>query len=701
MVATVGVIGLLQDTLSVQAQSRSAVCRTTIILDRSGSVANQLRTMQAQVRLLFEVGGVYDDHIKLAFWSFAADAANGNYNAPFSGFVSSYGRNAQFDAQIQSLRASGNTNYEQAFAYHNGAQNKHVADIANQSDLLVFITDGEPNPANTRLPARTSVQKYYSQEIDVIGGLVGTTTAKPYMNYVINGSESNSSDTFFVRSNYSDLSDKLKEWIQAKCYPKIMCEWNAAIYADDANCKPPEKAPYSLTPSVVTDNTVISGIDSAAFKYTVVNDSTKTASEPTDWSIKRVIVDRGQSVDPLSFTTDEQYRDAYNCEKLLALVNNKGDCSDSGASGHRVFGTGTTTLSVSEMGAASGTAIEDDWQVGTKVCYVLIITQPTQRNDPQSRSSRAACAVIGKRPTFQVHGGDISVGRRFVGDAPNSAVATIRGSVTAKAGALHKTFGSWGEYGIFAPGTVSGVASAAGLQGGYEGMVGANQELWSTLTFANVGGTYGHYTRADGMGIVTDMVDYFTRGRQIPEDLATVSEVTLNGDSSSGLYRTLHQSITLHESSIEKGKTIILYVPDGTVTIDGNIYYADGRFASITELPQLVIIARDIIIKDTVTRIDAWLLAQDSGRRGGSIVTCDKEPPLSSELCSAPLTINGPVVAKQLLLRRTGGSGAGQASGDPAEIINLRADAYLWAYTEGRSALRAETTSTVELPPQF
>jgi hypothetical protein len=118
-----------------------------------------------------------------------------------------------------------------------------------------------------------------------------------------------------------------------------------------------------------------------------------------------------------------------------------------------------------------------------------------------------------------------------------------------------------------------------------------------------------------------------------------------------------------------------------------------------------VIIAKNINIADvvganTVTNIDAWLIAQ-----GGTINTCsdvDKDANLSTDICKDKLTVNGPVMTDKLYLRRTAGSGTGANSGDPAEVFNLPASAYLWSITQAsKSKSNVQTVYSTELPPRF
>lgn len=698
---------------SVGAQAPPQICRATMILDRSGSIdGSEMNRMRSQIRRLFEPTGIYNDKIQLAFWTFSNDVG-ANYNSPFHDFVSSRGVNSSFNSRLNAINSGGNTNYQQAFAYNGDTRNPALNDIIEASDILVFMTDGEPNSPPGGIfggltpeeSGRQAALKHLNAGRVIIGGSIGSSDAqRRVINYVVSGDRNNYNSSFVISGNFDDLAVKLKEQIDKKCkelFPP--CQYNPNLPADSPDCKPPESAPYSLTPSVTASNTVISGSDSAGFIYKVDNDSTGATSDPTHWSVKRLVVDRGQAVEPLYYTPAEAYRDGYSCNSLKALVGGRATCDDAAASGTRTFGPGSTTLTPAELGSVATTTVDDSWQVGTKLCYVLVIDKPTQKNTPVDRFSRAACVVVGKRPTVQVHGGDLVVGRYFkAGDISETSSANVRGSLTTKSGSINKTFGSWVEYGIFAPGIVSGVASASGLSGGYDGAVASNPDLWSRLTFANTQGEYGHFTTPNNMGQVTNTAEYFLRGRSVARDLAAVSDLTINGaNATSGLYRKATGDLAIDASTLEKGKLVIVHVPEGTVTIRGNLGYVAGPYGAIGEIPQLVIIAKNIVINGNVTNVDAWLLAQAGDGSGGMISTCEFAGTLTSEVCNAPLTVNGPVMAKDLQLKRTGGAGVGNASGDPAEIFNLRADAYLWSYGEGRSSVRAQTTHTTELPPQF
>ncbi|MDR2063414.1 MAG: hypothetical protein LBQ02_01295 [Candidatus Nomurabacteria bacterium] len=206
---------------------------------------------------------------------------------------------------------------------------------------------------------------------------------------------------------------------------------------------------------------------------------------------------------------------------------------------------------------------------------------------------------------------------------------------------------------------------------------------------------------------------------------------------------------TITGTNIDKGKTVIVEV-DGTATIDGNITYTSAPLASIHDIPQVIIFAQNIDINPHVTQVDAWLMV---GLKGGNGVvnTCNKAGINENTLiavnevytdCNYPLKINGPVQAKKLRLLRSYGAGMGldcnyaykdgigytnnaQAqwpnggrtnncgskwygtgefpydSASPAEVFNLRADAYLWAYHQVENYSQAFVTYAREVAPRF
>lgn len=689
-------------------ESPSQVCRTSIIIDRSGSVGGNMPTLKQQIRRLFQPTGLYDDKIHVAFWSFSHVAnGNTNYNAPFYGYVSSRGEDAGFMSQLSTVQPGGNTNYQQGFAYNGETRNPALNDIIENAHILVFLTDGQPNSINqlgvsAEEGGRRAAQKHLDAGRSLLGGSIGANAAQVrVINYVVSNNRDNYANTFTVSTNYDDLAIKLKERIGTRCnelFPPDPCEYNDELPADSPDCVPPQPA-FSLVPIVTSDNTVISSDESAGFQYRVRNDSPTTTTPEIDWSIKRVVVDPNQSADPLLFGNDT-YRDAMGCAQLLDLVNDKGTCDEDIAVGKRTFAPGETALTAAEAGAASRLVVEDRWAIGMKVCYVLMIAKPTEQNSPTNRHSRAACVVIGKRPTVQVWGGDLTVGGVMPGDPeePNATAAKIQTGLTIKGGTINRVFGSWVEYGVFAPGSILGLGSAAGLESGYMATTTDQQGLWSRLTFANENEEYGAFSEARIMPNVAEAL--------LAHHTPTVveGETFIGGAVNSGVYEKPNGNLTIAESGLGKGKVITVHVPNGTVTISGNLSSTDETMNSIADIPRLVIIARNINIASNVTNVDAWLIARNSptGTGGGVINTCSDGPEaLTIHDCNQQLRINGAVMARQLILKRTAGAGTGEASDQPGEILNLRADAYLSSLAQRTDSAVPRTSYSVELPPRF
>ncbi|RYZ87006.1 MAG: VWA domain-containing protein, partial [Proteobacteria bacterium] len=329
-------------SLSSKAEAQTAgeggtvtpgICRAAIVFDRSGSVgAANMNTLRRQAQRLFEPGGLESSKIEIAFWSFS-DSPNYfgrvDYNAPSNDFVPSNVVNSDFNKNLAKLGSLGGTNYEQALAYNDGKANSYIQGIVDKSDLIVFLTDGKPEPENTRNPARQAALRHYAAGREMIGGLIGTRDRD--MNYVLNGSNANNTNTFRVSTNYNDLSEKLKEKIGEKCLPRVTpdpCPYDASLPLGDPRCVEPV-VPYSLVPSVVANNNIVSGADAATFGYSV-NNPTDNPSQTVGWSIKQLVIGRGQSTAGLEYASGATYRDGMSCAQLVSLAGgaSRATCRD-------------------------------------------------------------------------------------------------------------------------------------------------------------------------------------------------------------------------------------------------------------------------------------------------------------------------------------------------------------------------------------
>lgn len=345
---------------------------------------------------------------------------------------------------------------------------------------------------------------------------------------------------------------------------------------------------------------------------------------------------------------------------------------------------GTTNFRVGIHNFNQRTRDIGQYPVGTRVCFGLSVRPHTHTSGSVWKHSAPFCVVIAKTPKAQVRGGDLI-----------SINGNIRGSVSSRdISGVNRLFGSWGEYGVFAGGAVTGVASAAGYA---RGSISNSFCDVSLLTFTNATNNSCNDTHEKGnyTGItnnVSSIKARFSGGSAISSGTVNISS------TAKGQYESTRNTLTITNSSaaIPKGKHVIISAPNAVVTIHNNIRYTGERLASAGEIPQVVIIARQINIRGSVTQLDAWLVAD-------TINTCSDvgvTSPLSTAQCNQQLVVNGPVIADTIHLRRTHGA-ENNSPGVAAEVFNLRPDAYLWATHLTTSSGRLQSTASKELPPRF
>lgn len=272
------------------------------------------------------------------------------------------------------------------------------------------------------------------------------------------------------------------------------------------------------------------------------------------------------------------------------------------------------------------------------------------------------------------------------------------GETTSDGDTTRTTFGSWSEFLTVAGKTVG--TSSTGFASGsilYQG-TGRSLSDFYPLTIAN---TDPNSPGISGIGINTT--------------LRTRLEAYLKSRAS-GLGNTL--------SGISGATGTNIYSVSGNLEITGDITTQTGTsYGSIHDLPQVIIfVDGDVKISSNVRRIDAWIIAT------GEIDTCeefangstsaDASGRKNADVCTNQLIFNGPVMASSMKLNRSFGSdpnaatGYGLGSGDsttngssrqaPAEIFNLRADTYLWAYAQSNRYDSSFTeTYSRELAPRY
>lgn len=339
---------------------------------------------------------------------------------------------------------------------------------------------------------------------------------------------------------------------------------------------------------------------------------------------------------------------------------------------------------------------------GKQLCR-RTVAQPQSNTNGGAIGSSSACVSIVKKPKIQVIGGDLNVGRA-TGENP-SAVSNVRGSISKGTDGVY--YGSWAEYGITASGSVSDMASGSNIAGGAPTNVLSGL---SSLTFANTGACIGCYTQGSGAPDVPSRFLVSTSTPTLPLNSSNSVNINAASPALQGLYKytgtgTIHITAS---GQVPSGKQVIINAKDASVIIDSNIQYTTGNLTSISAIPQVVIIAKNITIAESVSRVDSWLVATGVGT-SGYINTCGRVTPgtptsatLNGSTCSTKLVVTGPVVTNKLYLYRTAGAlGNAAGAGDPAEVFNLRADAYIWGSSYAPGTGRLPTVTTTEVPPRF
>jgi hypothetical protein len=372
------------------------------------------------------------------------------------------------------------------------------------------------------------------------------------------------------------------------------------------------------------------------------------------------------------------------------------------------YGTGSSTLSQG-TGNFTGTQtlpvyddVTEDLPVGSLQCYALSLNPYTNRPGATGwRHGVPTCVVIAKRPLVQVMGGDLIVGRG-IGTNPNAVSRVVTSTKLISSTGLN--YGSWSEYGIIPSGVVLGMGSGAAYSGGAATNAPCSV---SVLTFANNTGSSCDPARVGQYNTLASAPNVASRFTPTAPAPLNGGSVNLNALAPSRVYTSTAATLNVASSAaFGAGRWVVINAPGTTVTITGNLSYVNTPLTSISAIPQIVIIANNIIIADGVTNVDAWLIATGSGTNG-RVNTCGAGTGITeatlpnANQCNQKLTVNGPLMANHLIMRRTAGAGVDTQSGEPAEVFNLRADAYLWATSFSAGSGRIPTVDIKELPPRF
>ncbi len=354
------------------------------------------------------------------------------------------------------------------------------------------------------------------------------------------------------------------------------------------------------------------------------------------------------------------------------------------------------------------------------------------------------CKIIAKRPSFQVWGGNIfSNGKIQTSTAIKNNGNGLPYKVMNHTNEL--IYGSWGELGVTALGTNTGLASGNSLYNYGTGVLKSKSGLAfcnveSILSFANYayshafpicGGGSSSATGAFGIGvrntnkqsiiddIIVDNTVNNCNGAQIKINgdhfesnvsVKSITRVTPNDTMVQYLY--CNDAVTIDNSAVGFGQTakdsVVRNVgttwiirSNNDITINENIGYISpsGGYSKFIDMQKLIIYSKkNIKISCNVSSIDAILIAEEN------INTCYNAPnnDNASER-NGQFRLNGAIIANNLTLGRSFGSGGGVYPALPAEIINHDSSLLLWgrAQADASDSNKTYTTYTRELAPRY
>ncbi len=398
--------------------------------------------------------------------------------------------------------------------------------------------------------------------------------------------------------------------------------------------------------------------------------------------------------------------------------------------------TGETLLDLSKSGFYAF-----DTNAGDYICFAVGVYPHTsgestnytdKKGDHTWYLSNASCRIVAKKPTFQVHGGGLYSGKDIkVETAPKGNLypdyikSYTNGGITSEP----KLFTSWVEQNLVlkTDATTSTLASGNATAGGGKTKFCQYNVPLSFANFSTIGGTICNDVTAFGgavgkmggaatakIGVTKERANYVDY--LLPDDATTAvaeTDINLNNsshykkrdtDNNSTLRYTLAKNnISLNGATIAKGVTHVVKSTKN-ITINGDLSYANTTYASLSEIPKLIIYGNNIYINCNVRRIDAILIANNT------IDTCYNATDKNSAgklrndaLRSNQLVINGMTISNKLTLGRTYGAAPGNNSDVPGEIINYDSSAVLWSNFISGAGESGKITTTYrhELAPRM
>lgn len=419
---------------------------------------------------------------------------------------------------------------------------------------------------------------------------------------------------------------------------------------------------YTLSPQISITPTLLRQDQNSIQVAAAVNNTGVTITDSVHWYVTRFIVAPGDNYSKAAAA-------AAACTQFSGYQS--GTC--------KTLKDGTKSFALGSNSVANFTDnFPGNPPPGSEICYLTSVNKGSS-SSPTWKHSSVACATIEQIASAQVLGNDLRVGSSFSGTNVQSDIS----------GYVFDNAASWGEYGILAPGTIGGFASQSGANGGSS----AGQSSWSKLTFANTGAPtgcttgYGCFTAASNLGTIPDVKTFTTT--------ATYNGSALNYNKGSASFSASDIPGIIAGANLSQFTQSASITTTGTITIDKDITYKNGTLNDIGNLPQLILIAKNINITGNVKHIDAWLVAT------GTINTCSDvaQSALRTGNCSNQLQVNGAIMANQLEMSRTYYDSA--KPNQAAETFNLRGDSYAWASNIAHQNGQWQTVYSTDLPPRY
>ncbi|MDO4508193.1 MAG: hypothetical protein Q4B65_02305, partial [Candidatus Saccharibacteria bacterium] len=365
-----------------------------------------------------------------------------------------------------------------------------------------------------------------------------------------------------------------------------------------------------------------------------------------------------------------------------------------------------------------------DASAGDYICFVMAVFPSTSGSNTNISSSgdnewyvsAPRCAVIAKKPSFQIIGGSLySKGSIVTNVSEKMNIYTGNINDYSEDGGFTTNFGSWVDQSTTVNGAAVLLASGASITNGTTSSYCSGRVPLSLANY--VPGQLCPYGSIEATGYAD--IGSSTENRDAlvnywlgeTTDVAEVGAGTIDLNNSAFYesiasatgadirYTKSDNELIIQGTTINKKITHVVRT-NNDVIIAGDLKYYDDPLDPLglsSDISKLVIYANDITINCGVEQVDAILIAE------GNVNTCPSTGGINAEERSKQLNIRGVVISESLDLNRTYGAASGSNSNVSAEVINYDTSAILWGRYMAGSAESDTLTVTYqhELAPRY